>query len=146
MLASTWYPAEAVHRMIDLLCQGLTVTQRRALADELAYATMSELMRGAHRAILRIVGSPDLHSRFVQRLWDTHFDNGSVHVERRAANESLVVRARWRSHHPFLCEFGAASDRFIFPAMGLQGVRYGMERCISEGDADCAHWVRWTST
>lgn len=143
MLAATWYRKEPVHALLDAFTAGLPRTERRRLAYDAAAASLSVTLGGVHKALLRVVGSPELHARFAQRLWDVHYSDGTVQVDRVGKTEVRVGYSSWTGHHPFICDANVASDLTIFPAMGLRNVTVEQDTCVEHGHDDCAHFVRW---
>lgn len=143
VLASAWYPAAAVHPMLDALLSGTSRDAQRQLAYDASRAALSVTLRGVHRAIMRVVGSPELHRRFAQRLWNTHFDGGVAVVEDHGDGAARVVYTHWPAHHRFLCWMCTASDLVIYEAMGCREVSVDQDGCVDTGDGACAHFVRW---
>lgn len=143
ILAATWYDGRVVQAFFDAYTQGSSPKETRSLAYAASRGAMSATFRGVHRALLRVAGSPELHARFAQRLWDTYYSDGRVRVQRVGPTESRVAHRDWSAHNPFLCDCTAASDLVIYPAMGLQDVTVEQVTCVHDGDVDCAHIVRW---
>lgn len=143
IVSGHWYESRPIHQLCDFLVEGLTPAEEEALAREAAIEVLGVTLKGVHRAVLRAVGSPRLHARFAQRLWNTYYDHGSVTVTLRGERESEVAYRDWDAHHPFLCQFTSASDYVVYGAMGLDDVTVEQTRCVSRGDADCAHLVGW---
>ncbi len=143
VLAATWYDAPMLHSFLDELARGRTRAEQARLATEGSRAALSATLGGIHRALLRVVGSPELHARFAQKLWETYYDSGRVTSERVARTQQKITYRAWRAHHPFLCAVTTASDLVIFAAMGLGDVRVAQLSCVSEGGEACAHSVEW---
>ena len=143
ILAATWYDAVVVQAFLDGLTVGMPPRERKRLAYAASQGAMSATLGGVHRALLRAAGTPDLHARFAQRLWDTYYSDGKVGVRRVGPTESRVAHVNWSAHHPFLCDVTAASDLVIYAAMGLRNVTVDQVSCVTNGDGDCAHVVRW---
>jgi hypothetical protein len=144
VLASSWYDADAVHAFLDALARGRSKAEVEQLAREGAIAALARTMTGVHKAVLRVVGSPELHARFAQRLWSTYYEDGIVKSVRVGPSRQRISYEKWRSHHALLCQITTASDLVVFPQMGLRGVTVTQETCIERGDFDCGHFVDWT--
>jgi hypothetical protein len=143
VLASSWYEASVVHAFLDALAVGRSDDEVDRIATRGSIAALERTLSGVHRALLRVVGSPDLHARFAQRLWSTYYTDGVVRSTRVAPTRQRIAFSQWRSHHPTLCKITTASDRVIFPSMGLRGVSVTQDTCVVRGDPDCAHFVDW---
>ncbi|HJK93783.1 MAG TPA: hypothetical protein RMH85_14555 [Polyangiaceae bacterium LLY-WYZ-15_(1-7)] len=144
VLAATWYEARLVHALLDAMVHGLDPEARRRLAYDGSVAAMRATLGGVHRAVLRIVGSPELHAKFGQRMWRTYFEDGIADSRRVDAHTHRLAFRQWHSHHPVLCDMVTASDLVVFPAMGLHGVTVEQLSCVDRGDSECAHFIRWT--
>jgi hypothetical protein len=145
ILAASWYDASAVHGFLDALAHGRRETELTRLVTEGARGALEATLTGVHRAILRVVASPDLHARFAQHLWNTYYEDGEVVSERVGAGSQRIAYRKWRSHHPLLCRITTASDLVVFPLMGLANVRVAQLGCIVSGDGECAHSVTWSA-
>ena len=143
ILPSGWYAASDVHVALDAIAHGLTDSEIEHLVTEGTRVALSRTLTGLHRGVMRIVGSPEMHARFAQRLWSTHYDTGKVESTRTGQHEQLVRYTQWSSHHPLLCKMTSVSDEVIFPLMGLDGVVVTQRECISWNDAACSHSVSW---
>jgi hypothetical protein len=145
ILAASWYETSAVHGFLDALAQDRSDAEIARLVTEGARGALEVTLTGVHRAILRVVASPDLHARFAQHLWNTYYEDGVVISEREGPSSQRIAYRQWRSHHPLLCRITTASDLVVFPLMGLPDVRVTQLSCIQDGDGDCTHRVEWAS-
>ena len=145
ILAASWYEAGAVHGFLDALAQGRSDTEMTRLVTEGARGALEVTLTGVHRAILRVVASPDLHARFAQHLWNTYYEDGEVVSVRSSPSSQRIGYRKWRSHHPLLCRITTASDLVVFPLMGLSDVRVSQLGCVASGDGECAHLVEWSA-
>jgi hypothetical protein len=143
ILAATWYPGATLHAFLDSIAIDRSDAEMARIATDGARGALEATLTGVHRAVLRVVGSPDLHARFAQRLWDVYYEEGVVTSERSGPREQLIRYSKWESHHPTLCQITTASDLTVFSLMGLAGVSVSQVSCIRRGAADCAHVVRW---
>lgn len=143
VLAASWYDARAVHAFLDGLAAGRSPGELDRLCTEGARGALEITLTGVHRAALRVVGSPELHALFAQRLWNTYYEDGEVTSERVGRTSQQISYRRWRSHHALLCKVTTASDLVVFPLMGLSRVRVTQLCCVDLGGDTCAHRVEW---
>ncbi|MCB9595705.1 MAG: hypothetical protein H6719_23485 [Sandaracinaceae bacterium] len=143
VLAASWYEAAPIHALLDAITASRSDAELEQLVHDGMQATMSATLRGVHRALLRVIGSPALHARFAQRLWIAYYDEGRVESEQTGPTRQVISYLDWEGHHPLLCRLTAAADLVIFPAMGLTGVEVKPLGCISRGSARCSHEVVW---
>ena len=144
VLPSAWYAGEFTSAFMDGAVRGMSASEMQRFAHAGSIAALNVTLRGVHRALLRMVMSPDLHRRFAQRLWAAHFDGGRVVVTSKGATAAEVAYWEWPAHHRVLCEMCTAADLVIYGAMVLAEVTSVTTCCVSEGDSHCAHLVRWT--
>lgn len=78
ILAASWYEAGTVHALLEAMTIGRSEREVQRIVDDGTRAMIETTLTGVHRAILRVVGSPDLHARFGQRLWSTYYEDGRV--------------------------------------------------------------------
>lgn len=143
ILAATWYPSEAASAFLDSIFGGMPPNREKAMVYAATQAALGVTLTGVHRAVMRVVGSPDRHVRFAQILWKTHFDTGRVKVTRLEPRTSRIAYSDWSGHGRILCMMCAASDLVIYSVMGCEGVEVEREGCIDTGQAICSHLVRW---
>jgi hypothetical protein len=143
ILPHAWYPAEATNAFMAALTQGMPRSVAQKLAYEGSQAALTVTLSGVHRAVLRMIGSPELHARLASTLWNVHFSTGRVHVERVGKTQVHVIYSDWHGHGRFACDMCTASDLVIYGAMGLRDVGVHQLRCVDDGAADCAHAVTW---
>jgi hypothetical protein len=144
ILAATWYDAADVHAFLEALARGRSPAEVDRLCREGSVAALHATLTGVHRAVLRVVGSPELHARFAQRLWSTYYEDGIATSVRVGPTRQRIAYRQWRSHHRLLCAITAVSDLVVFGQMGLRDVRVTFDTCVDRGDADCGHFVDWT--
>lgn len=143
LLSASWYDTGSVHAFLDALRDAHDSRAIDRIVHDGAVASLNRTLTGVHRAMLRVVGSPDLHARFAQRLWDTYYDEGEVISTRVRPTAQRIAYRGWRAHHGLLCRITSAADEVVFPQMGLRGVSVSQECCIDRGASECAHVVQW---
>lgn len=144
LLASSWYPAETVHALLDVLTGGLSPEERHELAMEASAAVMTATLRGVYRLLFRAMATPSRYAAHAGRLWTAYYDSGVFRVEMASPTEARSSIATWTAHHPFICllNWGAATQ--IYRAMGCADVHTDRLSCVDEGAATCSFVTRWT--
>lgn len=143
VLSSSWYPAALPHRLIDGLVDNLSEEERWERATVGARAIMDANLRGVYRAVFRLVASPDRYAKYVQRIWDMHYDSGQVVITGIDEHTHHSATLDWRAHHPFICMLNMASSLPIYEAMGCNEVSFERHGCVSQGADACVSLVRW---
>ena len=143
--ASRWYPASAVHRLLDEVVRGLSVSEVRALATEGARAVMDTTLRGLYRALFTWMANPERYARHAHRLWNVYYDSGVFEVTPLPDGRSAVSIVRdWRAHHRVICEFNRGAAIAIYEAMGCHDVECDRTSCVDEGGEECRFVTRWS--
>lgn len=143
VLASGWYDADDIHLLLDGIVRGRTDAEVQRIVTAGTEAALTRTLTGLHRTLMRVVASPQLHSRFAQRLWSTYYDTGEVQSVCVDEHTQSITYTGWTSHHPVLCTMTTASDAVIFPLMGLSGVTVSAVSCVIDGSPGCTHRVEW---
>lgn len=143
VLSSQWYPASVVHELVDRLTGERSPKELDEMARDAAGFIMGRTLRGVYRTMFSLFATPARYVRYVDKLWDTHYDTGKVVFRIPAAGIHHATYVDWASHHPFICRMNMASSLTIYDAMGCENVRYERKRCVSDGAADCENVVRW---
>lgn len=144
VLASKWYDFADIHFYLDVLADAHPPKELRELVVQGTRASLSKTLGTLHRALIRGIATPSLHSRFAQLLWSTHYDTGEVQSRSTGKGEQRITYANWPSHHPVLCLMTSVSDEVIFPMMGLTGVEVRRVECVAKGASACSHVVTWS--
>lgn len=145
VLASKWYDITDIHPYLDTMTRVHPGSELNDVIRRGTHASLTKTLTTLHRALIRGVASPFLHTRFAQVLWSAHYDTGKVRSERVSKTEQSICYSGWMSHHPVLCLMTSISDEVIFPMMGLRGVEVTQTSCVAKGDRACAHRVTWSS-
>lgn len=145
VLASQWYPAPAVHTILDELTRGLSADEMQNLARSAAQGVMSSTLRGAHRIVLSTLVSPERYLKHVDTFWRLHYDTGTPVVTASAPTEHRAVYVDWTSHHPFACQLNMASARPLYEAMGCNQVQYKVIGCVALGKPRCETEISWSA-
>lgn len=142
ILATQWYDARLVHAFIDRLVSG-----RSAEADKLAQAAANDIMNrtlsGVYRFVFSTFATPSLYARHAQKLWNLHYDSGTVSIDASREGEAHATYSDWRGHHPMICRLNMSATVPIYAAMGCKAVKWKKLACVDDGQASCAMLVTW---
>jgi hypothetical protein len=144
VLASVWYPAGTIHRLMDRLFADVGEQRLFELAGSAAEFIMHRTLRGVYKAMFSMFATPERYARHVPKLWAQHYDTGRPVVRNMGPNAHHIMHEDWRGHHRFICRMNMASATPIYRAMGCEGVTWERLSCVSFGGAECASVVRWT--
>jgi hypothetical protein len=128
-LPSTWYDARIYHHLLEKILPTQSDLERDALAREAARAVLDETLNGIYAKLFQLMATPPLYARYAQKMWDTHYDTGTVTVEHQTPT---LVRHRvrgWAGHHPFVCAVNRQSGAILYSKMGLKNVSIESQRC-----------------
>jgi hypothetical protein len=143
VLSSRWYDAAVVHDLLDRLTAGCSDEELAQMAEDAASHVMGTMLRGVYRTMFSLFATPERYVRYVDKLWSTSYDTGSVVIQIPEPNVHRVTYAGWTSHHPFICRMNMAAARPIFEAMRCEDVRVRRLSCVSSGAPVCENVVRW---
>ena len=142
LVASDWYPVEVAHAILDAIAAGRTPDEMHALVRDASEFTVRRLTRGLYQYLFRMVASPNLYAKHVQRAWRTLHTTGT----RRVALTSGVADSTiedWPGHHPWLCLLTMETMRSVFLAMRCHDVELTRVECMSEGGGRCRALLRY---
>ena len=128
-LPSTWYDAGIYRHVLDVLMESQPATEHVTLALEAAKTVVEHTIRGIYAKLFRMMATPPLYARYVQKLWDMHYDSGTVSVEHLSSNKALHRVQGWLGHHPFACLINRQSGVIVYSSMGMANVYIEQERC-----------------
>jgi hypothetical protein len=146
LAGSDWYPVSLAHRLLE----GVAVTigpEMPRLIREATEQSVSRLTRGMYATLFRMVASPALYAKHVQRAWRMLHDTGTrrmVFLEPETIESTIED---WPGHHPWLCVITTETMRATFVAMGCKDVTVDRLDCVgratSRGAASCRALVRF---
>ena len=144
-LASTWYPAPAMHVLTDALFGMFEPEEQMELARRAALYVFEQQLTGLQRALLSLMMSPKRYLKHASKAWLHNFSDGTLHFE--ADLESVrpwhrSVYLDWGAHHPVICRMMMQGKRVIYEAMGCKDVEILVESCDPDGHG-CASTVSW---
>ncbi len=143
ILASTWYPPTVLFPILDVVSDGLSRAEQAKLALDGTDTVVRILMRGLYQTLFRMVASPSLYAKYIQRAWNILHTTGrrEIVIEREGLAVSTV--SDWPGHHPLLCEITTATMKAVFEAMGCIHVSLERVSCVSDGTHECRSLLRY---
>jgi hypothetical protein len=143
VLASTWFDAPDMHRLLDHLTAGLSPDAYDAMAQEAGSATVRGLMTGVQKVIFARFLTPRSYGVLATFAFRHNYEHGTVkNVELGPRRHEGTVDG-WIGHHRFLCRMNAAIKADIYRAMGCKNVRTEQRYCRGDGDAQCGSIIVW---
>jgi hypothetical protein len=144
VLAATWYPAPAIHSLLDHLFEGVPPGRRRALVDGAARFTIDTTLRGVYKFLFTTMMSVDRYARRAQDLFSRYYDTGVMTKTPEGGNSHVSVVREWTSHHPVLCELLLSTGPYVYEKLGCRDVRMERTACVADGGEECRFVIRWT--
>lgn len=143
VLASSWYPASAIHTLLDqAFALDANVDYTRDIQAGAA-AVMTATLHGIYKVLFRTMMSPARYAKHAQKLWSRYYDRGQVtKIEAGPTAQRTEIRD-WTSHHRVLCDLNYAAARHIYEAMGCHDVEARRIACVSHGDDHCGFEITW---
>jgi hypothetical protein len=144
VLPSAWYPASAIHGLLDSVGLGLSPAERRELAREGARAIMGSNLKGVYRWLFQTMMSPERYARNAQKLFSRYYDTGTMEKSVLPGGGHLSVVSGWAAHHPFLCDLIQGTAECVYAELGCRDVQVRRTSCVAEGATDCRFEIRWS--
>ena len=143
LLPNLWYPSEVIVAILDAIAMRHdeeTLEELMVSGSDLVVRRLSE---GAYQVLFRLVASPELYAKHIQRAWDQLHTTGKRKVEivDKGVAESSIFD--WAGHHRLLCRTVNHTTRALFGAMGYRHVELISERCVSRGDHFCKNRIHY---
>ncbi len=142
MLPTGWYSSAIVHAVLDGVTEGATPAEVSALLREGNAVVVQRMTRGLYQFLFRMVGSPALYAKHIQRAWRLLHTTGERHMELSPGRAESSIRD-WPGHHPVLCELTTETMRTVFEVMGCRHVTAEPVACLSRGDLECRTILRY---
>lgn len=146
ILASTWYAAPLIHRILDASTAGVRGDERTVLIRDGAHAAIRATLSGVYRLLFQAMMSPERYARDAQQLFSRYFNTGVMSktpIEVDARPGHLSVIRDWTSHHPTLCELITFTAEYVYGALGCQELRIKRTACVSNGARECTFVITW---
>lgn len=144
VLSASWYPAAAVHALLDGLVGDLDAAERDRIAGEGARAVMRTTLRGVYKLLFDWMATPKRYAKFSGKLWGSYYDSGEFDVAMPDATTAVCTIRDWRGHHGFICDLNREAAAAIYEAMGCRDVRVQRVECVDRGDPHCRFVTRWS--
>jgi hypothetical protein len=128
-LQATWYDARIYQLLLDALLATQPDVDRVSLARDAGRTLLDQTLHGIYAKLFQLMATPSLYARYVQKMWDMHYDTGKVTIVHRAPNVAVNQVYGWAGHHPFACAINRQSGAVVYSKMGLKNVRIESERC-----------------
>lgn len=142
VLASTWYPAAAIHALLDRVLADHP-GQREMLAREGARAIIDATLRGVYRWLFETMMSPERYGRNAQKLFSRYYEPGTMTKEPLGEAGHLSRVRDWPGHHPLLCDMLVHTADYVYTALGCRNVQARRVTCVAEGAAECRFDITW---
>ena len=143
VLAGGWYSNEATAALLGDLLGTQPISRQAELMDTIADEVMRRTLNGVHKAVFRIVGSPELMRKKGQFFWNQQFDTGDVEIEAVEEGHQIHHYRNWEGHHTLLCRLSFCCVRPMFHMMGVNNCRVEPVSCVSRGADECVAHVHW---
>ncbi len=137
LVATEWYPSALVFALLDAVALGRSDEEMSAIVEAGTSFAVRRLSRGLYQFLFRMVASPGLYARHIQKAWNLLHNTGvrRIVIEREGLADSTIHD--WPGHHRWLCEISTATMRSVFSAMGCREVRLERLSCVSSGAPLC---------
>ncbi len=136
LVPSVWYPAPIVHAILDALAERHTTEELYEIVCESNDFVVRRMSKGLYQFLFRMVGSPELYAKHIQRAWNMLHSTGRREIVLSDGVAESTIDD-WAGHHPWLCEVASETMRAVFEAMGCRDVRLERVACVSKGDPKC---------
>jgi hypothetical protein len=142
LVGTDWYPVELIHAVLDTLAEECPNDMHKLIA-EASEAAVAKLTRGIYQYLFRMVASPKLYARHIQRAWNLLHTTGTRKIVITSAGLADSTIEHWPGHHRWLCVVTTETMRATFHAMGARNVVVERVGCVSTGAPLCRALVRW---
>ena len=144
MLPSSWYPAPAVHAVIDRVLEGMSAADVDELARTAGATTVARMKdQGVYQLLFRWVLRPSNYSKIIQAMWTLNYDSGHLETINHGPLRQEGRVHDWASHHPFLCRTNIEVKLSVWGAMGCTNAVVDERFCIAEGAPYCGSIISW---
>lgn len=143
LVASEWYPSPVVFALLDTVSAGRSDAAMSALVREATAFTVRRLSRGLYQFLFRMVASPGLYARHIQKAWRLLHTSGTRAISLDEPGFADSTIEDWPGHHRWLCELSMETMRAVFEAMGCHDLDLVRIECVSFGDARCRARLRY---
>jgi hypothetical protein len=143
VLPSVWYPAPAIHGLLDRMLAEHPLSEHEMLAREGARAIIDATLTGVYRWLFETMMTPDRYARNAQKLFSRYHEPGVMTKTPLGGAGHLSVVRDWTGHHPLLCDFLIHTADYVYHALGCQDLLIRRTSCVSQGGPDCRFEITW---
>lgn len=143
VLANAWYPAPAIHALLDRMTDGMGPAERDRFALDGSVAVMEKTLSGLYRTLFNILATPDRYAKFAPKVWAHYYRSGTFRIDEHAPGHHVAQVRDWNTHHPALCDMNRGAAVAIYGNMKLEDLKVTRDACIDDGDPECRFVIRW---
>lgn len=136
IVSTEWYPSAVVHALLDAVAHSRSDSSMRLLIRDANQVTVAKLSRGLYQLLFKMVASPPLYAKHVQKAWRTLHSSGTRKIVLSPGVADSTIEA-WAGHHRWLCLVTMETMRCVFEAMGCTQVELERTECVHDGHARC---------
>lgn len=142
-VANGWYPSPVLFAVLDAIASRHEEAELSRIIRESDEAIVRRMTKGVYEFLFKMVASPGLYARHIQRAWRLLHTTGTREMTIVSPGVADSVIRDWPGHHRWLCEVVHETMRCVFVAMGCQNVELERTACVSRGDRECRARVRF---
>lgn len=146
VLPSQWFPAAAVHGLLDGLLAGHSAEERVRIARDGARAIIESTLKGVYRWLFEMMMSPDRYARSAQKLFSRYYEPGTMIKTPLGETGHLSVVKDWTGHHRLLCDFLIHTADYVYAALGCRGVQVRRIACVGDRGEECRFEITWSNS
>lgn len=143
MLASQWFPARAIHALLDRMMAEHTPDERQRFARDGAKAIIEHTLTGVYRWLFQLMMTPDRYGRSAQRLFSRYYEPGTMTKTALGEAGHLSIVRDWAGHHPLLCDFLIHTAQYVYTELGCKNVVVRRTACRATGEDHCRFEITW---
>ncbi len=143
ILPSTWYPVTLSHAVLDAAERVHGAEAMPALLRKGCEEMVDRMVRGVYRALVRMMGTPGLYARNIQRAWSALHSSGQREMIKLGPGEMESLTRDWTDHHRWMCTVVNETMRSIFMTMGYHRTEVERTHCVHDGHPHCRAVVRY---
>jgi hypothetical protein len=143
VLTSSWYPALAIHALLDAIERRHPHEERALIVRDGARAIIDSTLRGVYRWLFEKMMNPERYARSAQQLFSRYYEPGTMLKVPLGTTGHLTIVRGWTGHHPMLCDFLLHTAEYVYSAMGCRDVKVRRTACVMTGSNECRFEATW---
>jgi hypothetical protein len=143
IVSSYWYPYVVAVELMQAAVDARPPEERNNLIRESVRYSMDRTFKGIYRMLFQLMVNPSRAARYIQRMWDLHYDNGKVTWVVIHQGEMRAEMRDWAGHTADGCEMLRQIEMYFLELMGCEGVDSVRTTCVARGEPSCASIVTW---